>query len=46
VAIKVACQELPTVPVPFGATLALGAIFLVSGASLLRGDKRRRSSRA
>jgi hypothetical protein len=45
VEVKITCQELLAAPVPFPATIALGAIFAVAGVSLLRGDRRRRSSR-
>jgi hypothetical protein len=45
VAVKITCQEAPSVPVPRGAIVALGAIFLASGMILLRGERRRRFSR-
>jgi hypothetical protein len=45
VEVKITCQETPTVPVPRGAIVALGAILLASGMSLLRGEKGRRLSR-
>ena len=46
VAVKITCQEAPSVPVPRGAVVALAAIFLASGVILLRGERQRRLSRA